>query len=166
MGIVCLSECPACARHLRCGERSCPFCGARVTSLMRVLDYRLQTSLNRSRLFSLGAALAAAGIAVNCEPQPAPMYGGACRPPAPSCGGFGGMSGNVTGGTSGNTSAGGTDGAGTAGSTAAAGKGGAPTTVGEGGAAGESPGGGGADDGGGAGGQAGGVGEGGIGGAH
>jgi len=154
MGIVCLSECPACSRHLRCGERSCPFCGAGVTSFMRVLDYRIKTSLNRSRLFSIGAALTAAGFTVNCEVQPNPMYGAAC---VPTCG--------ALGGTAGNSTIGGAAGSATAGSPAAAGTGGAPTTPGAAGEAGESAGGGStAEDGGAAGGGSGGVGAGAAGG--
>lgn len=82
---ACLSECPSCQRHVRCGERACPFCGARVTSLMRVLEYRLVTRLSRSQLLSLGTAMTAAGFALGCNEEtatPRPIYGAPCNPPA------------------------------------------------------------------------------------
>ena len=161
MGIVCLSECPACSRHLQCGERRCPFCGTRVTSLMRVLDFRIRTPLARSRLFSMGAALAAAGFAVNCDVQVQPMYGAPCLPAG--CGAVAGISGNATGGLSGSATVGGTDQAGTAPS---GGSSGAPSAAGATGRAGESNGGGSSTEGGGAAGQAGDTSEGGAGGAR
>jgi hypothetical protein len=93
MGITCLSECGACRRHVRCGERRCPFCGVAVRARMRVLPYRLLNRLERSRAFSLGAALAAAGIASGCDSQGGPAYGAPCNPPecgAPASGSGGG----------------------------------------------------------------------------
>ena len=160
MGVHCLSECPACSRHLRCGERSCPFCGARVASMMRVLDYRVNARLSRSRIMSLGAALTAAGFAVGCDDAVAvAIYGAPCNPP--SCvfggegsdagkgsvdqGGVSGIGGNPTaggmGGIAGAQVAGGSGGsapeAGAAGETGAgsgaAGQGGAPNDGGAGG---------------------------------
>jgi len=80
MGTTCLSVCPECNRHVRCGERACPFCGARVTSFMRVLEYRVMTRLDRSRALSLGAALTAAGFATDCS-YGTPEYGAPCNPP-------------------------------------------------------------------------------------
>jgi hypothetical protein len=113
MGLSCLSECPSCNRHVRCGERACPFCGARVSSSLRVLEYRLNTRLDRSRALSLGAALAAAGFLTNCEDgEGRAVYGAPCNPPScmvpggsagqPTIGGKGGSGGNAagTGGTS------------------------------------------------------------------
>jgi hypothetical protein len=138
MGVHCLSECPACSRHLQCGERSCPFCGARVTSLMRVLDYRLTSQLNRSRLFSIGAALTAAGFAVGCEEtQSVAAYGAPCNPPSCVFGGetsAAGKAGSDHGGSGmgGNATTGGMGG--TAGADVTGGSGG---TAPEGGAAGE-----------------------------
>jgi hypothetical protein len=79
MGAACLSACTECQRHVRCGERVCPFCGARVTSHLRALEYRLKNQLSRGRAFSLGAALAAAGFAMSCDDESvAPPYGLAC----------------------------------------------------------------------------------------
>jgi hypothetical protein len=80
MGIDCLNECPECNRHVRCGERACPFCGAKVASFMRVLEYRIVSRLDRSRAFGLGAALTAAGFLTNCEMGQA-VYGAPCNPP-------------------------------------------------------------------------------------
>jgi hypothetical protein len=108
MGVSCLSECPSCNRHVRCEERACPFCGARVSSSLRVMEYRLKTRLDRSRAFSLGAALAAAGFLTNCEDgEGQAVYGAPCNPPScmvpgggagqPSVGGKGGSGGNTAG---------------------------------------------------------------------
>jgi hypothetical protein len=103
MGTTCLSVCPECARHVRCGERACPFCGARVSSFMRVLEYRVLTRFDRSRLVSLGAALTAAGFAVGCyEGSSGPAYGIACTPiMCPSHGGTPAVAGATSSGGSG-----------------------------------------------------------------
>jgi hypothetical protein len=93
MGIDCLSECPECNRHVRCGERACPFCGAKVASFMRVLEYRIVNRLDRSRVFSLGAALTAAGFLTNCETESVAVYGAPCNPPA--CGPNAGTAGQA-----------------------------------------------------------------------
>lgn len=93
MGIDCLSECPECNRHVRCGERACPFCGAKVASFMRVLEYRIVNRLDRSRIFSLGAALTAAGFLTNCENESVAVYGAPCNPPA--CGPTAGTAGQA-----------------------------------------------------------------------
>lgn len=93
MGIDCLSECPECNRHVRCGERACPFCGAKVASFMRVLEYRIVNRLDRSRIFSLGAALTAAGFLTNCETESVAVYGAPCNPPA--CGPVAGTAGQA-----------------------------------------------------------------------
>jgi hypothetical protein len=107
MGIDCLSECPECNRHVRCGERACPFCGAKVASFMRVLEYRLVNRLDRSRVFSLGAALTAAGFLTNCETESVAVYGAPCNPPA--CGPNAGTAGQAgePGGGGGDTGGGG-----------------------------------------------------------
>jgi hypothetical protein len=81
---------------VRCGERACPFCGAEVTSFMRVLEYRIANRLDRSRIFSLGAALAAAGFVTNCARFDS-VYGAPCNPP--TCGpqaGSGGVAGEAS----------------------------------------------------------------------
>lgn len=79
MGTTCLTVCPECNRHLRCGERACPFCGARVSSFLRVLEYRLKTRLSRGQGLSLGAALTAVGIAsIGNDISCIAAYGGAC----------------------------------------------------------------------------------------
>jgi hypothetical protein len=136
MGITCLSVCPECARHVRCGERACPFCGARVSSFMRVLEYRVLTRFDRSRLVSLGAALTAAGFAVGCyEGSGGPAYGIACTPmTCPSHGGLPAVAGAPSSGGGGVTPGGGTSS--TAGSMSAAGSApvGAGGTANEGGA--------------------------------
>ncbi|MES1186603.1 MAG: hypothetical protein ABUL60_22510 [Myxococcales bacterium] len=79
MGTTCLTVCPECNRHLRCGERACPFCGARVSSFLRVLEYRLKTRLSRGQGLSLGAALTAVGIAsIGNDISCIAAYGGPC----------------------------------------------------------------------------------------
>src|SRR5438105_2256224 len=99
MGTTCLTVCSGCNRHLRCGERACPFCGAPVASFLRVLEYRLKTQLSRGQAFSLGAALTAAGFVTSCdESTVAPPYGLACTPvtcstPTGGTGGTGGSAG-------------------------------------------------------------------------
>lgn len=101
MGTTCLSVCPECARHVRCAERACPFCGGKVSSFMRVLEYRIVTRFDRSRAVSLGAALTAAGFAVGCEANSGPVYGVACTPMICPVGGAGAAAGASTSGGSG-----------------------------------------------------------------
>jgi hypothetical protein len=89
--IDCLKPCVECNRHVRCGERACPFCGAAVGHFMRAPEYRVMTRLGRSATFSLGAALGAIGFAFGCSSDgaPAPEYGAPCSPPtcpSPSAG--------------------------------------------------------------------------------
>ena len=138
MGATCLTVCPECSRHLRCGERACPFCGARVTSFLRVLEFRLKTRLNRGQGFSLGAALAAAGIVTSARDLSCiAAYGSPCLR-TDTCeyggGGNGGSGGEGSAGRAGATGA-----AGQLGSNTTAGSGGA--TAGTGGAMGETTGG-------------------------
>ena len=138
MGATCLTVCPECSRHLRCGERACPFCGARVTSFLRVLEFRLKTRLNRGQGFSLGAALAAAGIVTSASDLSCiAAYGSPCMR-TDTCeyggGGNGGSGGEGSAGRAGATGA-----AGQLGSNTTAGSGGA--TAGTGGAIGETTGG-------------------------
>lgn len=153
MGTNCLSECPSCQRHVRCGERACPFCGASVMSLMRVLEYRLLTRLNRSQALSLGAAMTAAGFVTSCRDweMTVPHYGAPCNPPscvfaqagsagAGGSGGMAGVGGSGGGGVGGAQGPGGTAGATPIGGAAAVGEGGAggdDPVGGQGGAGGE-----------------------------
>jgi hypothetical protein len=110
--IDCLKVCAECNRHVRCGERACPFCGAAVTHFMRVPEYRVMTRLGRGTTFSLGAALGAVGFAFGCSSDgaPAPEYGAPCSPP--SCASpYAGTGGNVAAGgdNAGGNNAGGND---------------------------------------------------------
>jgi hypothetical protein len=102
--IDCLKACAECSRHVRCGERTCPFCGAAVTVFMRAPEYRLKTRLGRGATFSLGAALGAVGFVLACEAdRTQALYGAPCNPPSctfPSNGGAG-ASGGVAGGGAG-----------------------------------------------------------------
>jgi hypothetical protein len=138
MGATCLTVCPECSRHLRCGERACPFCGARVTSFLRVLEFRLKTRLNRGQGFSLGAALAAAGIVTSASDLSCiAAYGSPCMP-TDTCE-YGGVGNGGSGGEGSAGRAGATGAAGQLGSNPTAGSGGA--TAGTGGAIGETTGG-------------------------
>lgn len=65
----CLMPCGGCNRHVRVGERGCPFCGAMLALSEPVAELRLLTRLDRSRLVALGALLSAAGIALGCREQ-------------------------------------------------------------------------------------------------
>ncbi len=83
MGIDCLKACPACSRHVRCGERSCPFCGTAIQFFMSAPEYRLKTRLDRGAMFALGAAFGAAGILLACDNgATGALYGGSCNSPA------------------------------------------------------------------------------------
>ena len=108
--IDCLKACPECRRHVRCGERACPFCGTALTFLMRAPEYRLKTRLGRGATVALGAALGAAGFVMGCDDGTlVPLYGAVCSPPScgvPSSGGDAGRTGSA-GGTAGSDQAGG-----------------------------------------------------------
>ena len=149
MGTSCLSECPSCQRHVRCGERACPFCGASVNTFIRVLEYRLLTRLNRSQALSLGAALTTAGFVASCdlfEGKGQPVYGAPCNPPGcvfPQAGsasaGTPNLGGVSNGGAGGTITLGGVAGQGPMGGTPGTGEGGVPSDGGfsnEGGASG------------------------------
>jgi len=82
MGTDCLESCPECARHVRCGERACPFCGAKIAFFMRVPDYRLNKRFNRAQMLALGAALAAVGVACGNDDQVVAIYGAPSEPVA------------------------------------------------------------------------------------
>ncbi len=75
------TPCPACARHVREGDATCPFCGA--TSLAPPeLPRALSTRLSRAAFLALGAAgaLAATDCSSSSSPTLNPLYG---APPAP-----------------------------------------------------------------------------------
>jgi hypothetical protein len=105
MGVDCLKSCSGCNRHVRCGERSCPFCGTAIQFFMTAPEYRLKTRLNRSATFALGAAFGAVGILLGCDDSgtPEPVYGAACVPNCyvTSPGGNSGNSGTAGSGTGG-----------------------------------------------------------------
>jgi hypothetical protein len=86
VGIECLGICPACNRHVRCNERSCPFCGVALALFTRAPEYRLKTRLDRNATFSLGAAFAAVGILLGCDStHSGALYGGAAPCRVPPC---------------------------------------------------------------------------------
>jgi hypothetical protein len=115
MSDTSLFECTGCARHVRAGERACPFCGANIDFFMSTPEYRLKTRLNRGQLLALGAALAAIGIACSSDVQTVAAYGAPGEP-------LGGQAGDA--GTGGTAAIGGLGGGGTAGSGGSAGSGG------------------------------------------
>lgn len=128
-----LSECPECARHVRAGERACPFCGASVQFFISVPEYRLKTRLRRGQMLALGAALTAAGVACSSDEQVVAIYGAPVEvagTPAnpggtggtPAMGGRGGNAGQ--GGTAGHGGSAGSD-AGSSGEGGNSGEGGA-----------------------------------------
>jgi hypothetical protein len=83
MGVDCLKACSACSRHVRCGERTCPFCGTAIQFFMSAPEYRLKTRLDRGAMFALGAAFGAAGILLACDNgATGALYGGSCNSPA------------------------------------------------------------------------------------
>jgi len=57
-----LEPCPACTRHIRVDESTCPFCGAQVTTTFAALKARAlpRTRLGRAALFAFGVSAAAA----------------------------------------------------------------------------------------------------------
>jgi hypothetical protein len=59
MVVMTLAPCQACARHIRAGERICPFCGAGTSAAFRARPARVVPAtkhLSRAVLFALGAA--------------------------------------------------------------------------------------------------------------
>ncbi len=68
------TPCPACARHVREGDATCPFCGA--TSLAPAeLPRALSTRLSRAAFLALGAAGALAATDCSSSSSPVPAYG-------------------------------------------------------------------------------------------
>jgi hypothetical protein len=79
--------CPACARHVKQGDSTCPFCGASAPVASPPLAAPTATGrLSRSALFAAraaGVALAAAGCSSSSpapEPSPQPLYGAVMVP--------------------------------------------------------------------------------------
>jgi hypothetical protein len=68
---VRFSPCSACARHVKEGDRVCPFCGAEVSRSIEV-SFVPRGRLSRAALFAAGAASALA--AADCSSSSA--YGG------------------------------------------------------------------------------------------
>jgi hypothetical protein len=69
------TPCPACARHVREGDATCPFCGA--TSLAPAeLPRALSSRLSRAAFLALGAAGAIAATDCASSSAPVPAYGG------------------------------------------------------------------------------------------
>lgn len=100
-----LTPCPACRRHVRKTETTCPFCSASI-SLAHVAPPVLPSSrLGRAATFAFGASLVGATALVSCSSDEGPgtaVYGG---PPVPSAG-AGGDATDVPEGGSGGTGAG------------------------------------------------------------
>jgi hypothetical protein len=124
-----LESCPACARHVRRGERACPFCGAAVQFFVSVPAYRLKTPLRRSQSRAFGAALAAAGVAFACESTNAVAIYGAPFEPVDAAGSggthpSGGAPAAGTGGTAAGHPSGGAPSAGNGGRSGNSGEGG------------------------------------------
>jgi hypothetical protein len=74
------TPCPACARHVREGDATCPFCGA-TSRVPAELPRALSTRLSRAAFLALGAAGALA--ATDCSSSssaPVPAYGGSFPP--------------------------------------------------------------------------------------
>jgi hypothetical protein len=70
------TPCPACARHVREGDATCPFCGA-TSRAPAELPRALSTRLSRAAFLALGAAGALA--ATDCSSS-SPAYGGSSPP--------------------------------------------------------------------------------------
>jgi hypothetical protein len=79
--------CSACRRHVRCDERSCPFCAAALPALdaSEAPSPRSYAGLGRAALFAFGASLGAAG----CDDGSTPSQDGG--PPVVDDGGPGGF---------------------------------------------------------------------------
>lgn len=70
--------CSACARHVRCGEGPCPFCGGRVGDPVCVGD----ADPGAARGLSRGRAALVLAVTVAASLSLAACYGGPPRPPA------------------------------------------------------------------------------------
>jgi hypothetical protein len=99
------APCPACARHVKEGDSTCPFCGANAPVASPPLAAPTAAGrLSRSALFAAraaGVALAAAGCSSSSpapEPSPQPLYGAVMVPEdAASSSSSGGSMGSTDG---------------------------------------------------------------------
>ena len=65
---VHLLPCPGCSRHVRAGERECPFCLASLAELSRAPAPRAPTArLGRAATFAFGAAVATSVQVAGCS---------------------------------------------------------------------------------------------------
>ncbi len=71
-----LSPCDSCDRHVRCGDDTCPFCGASITARRPV--EQPPGRLGRAALFAFGTAVAATVTlsGCNCGTSHTPSDGG------------------------------------------------------------------------------------------
>jgi hypothetical protein len=67
-----LSPCPACARHVKVGDCTCPFCGAKVACAAPPLRPGA-AGMSRAALFA-ASALGTTLVATDCTSMP--LYGG------------------------------------------------------------------------------------------
>lgn len=63
---VRLLPCPGCARHVRAGERECPFCGGAIEVAGAPAVRRPTTRLGRAATFAFGAAVATTLSVAGC----------------------------------------------------------------------------------------------------
>jgi hypothetical protein len=75
-----LVACPWCSRHVRVSESCCPFCGGRLSEMLRATPApRAPTvRVSRAALYALGATTA--GLVAACTTI-SPLYGGPPGPP-------------------------------------------------------------------------------------
>lgn len=68
-----LEPCPACQRHVRVDEQTCPFCAVELGAALASLPARAlpKSRLGRAALFAFGAA-AVASTTVGCSDEPEP----------------------------------------------------------------------------------------------
>jgi hypothetical protein len=64
-----LVPCPACSRHVRSDESTCPFCHAAINALGGSAPARPSGRLSRAALFALGTGAAVLGsvVAIDCS---------------------------------------------------------------------------------------------------
>ncbi len=70
-----LTPCPACARHVKEGDRVCPFCGDAVPFVSLAPARTAAGHLSRAALFAVGA-MGAAVAATDCSSSSESAYGG------------------------------------------------------------------------------------------
>ena len=85
-----LTPCPACHRHVRKTETTCPFCSASVSLAHLPAPVLPSSRLSRAATFAFGASLVGVTALVSCSSDDSPgtaVYGG---PPAAGAGSGGG----------------------------------------------------------------------------